>query len=239
VLAGAVLIWAAATHIAASYLIFPHICGEPAHIAAGMEWLDRGKCTYEPMHPPLTRVAVTVGPWARSDSAVWSTDRFPATVRSPTPNLNYMYQAPPSRSASASRDATPENAVGETCNSDALAQTPSNSPCQATSWKRSVEPRLVRRRAHERGRAVDRWLVPTSLRWDHAEVVFHSAIGIGCGTSRSPVRSAPASTAHCSAAVRNLCIVDALPSSGAMSRARAERTALTAVHERGKWGSTS
>ena len=36
---------------------------EPAHIAAGMEWLSRGRYTYEPQHPPLARVAAAIGPY--------------------------------------------------------------------------------------------------------------------------------------------------------------------------------
>ena len=39
-------------------------CDEPAHLAAGMEWLDRGVYRYDEMHPPLARVAVALGPYA-------------------------------------------------------------------------------------------------------------------------------------------------------------------------------
>ncbi|MBM3762209.1 MAG: phospholipid carrier-dependent glycosyltransferase [Acidobacteria bacterium] len=38
---------------------------EPAHIAAGMEWLDKGRFIYEPKHPPLVRVAVALGPYLK------------------------------------------------------------------------------------------------------------------------------------------------------------------------------
>ncbi|HET7622785.1 MAG TPA: PQQ-dependent dehydrogenase, methanol/ethanol family [Gemmatimonadaceae bacterium] len=35
---------------------------EPAHIAAGMEWLRDGRYDYDPQHPPLARVAAALGP---------------------------------------------------------------------------------------------------------------------------------------------------------------------------------
>lgn len=49
--------------IAATYDVFSHTCDEPAHIAAGMEWLDKGTYTWEPQHPPLARVAAALGPY--------------------------------------------------------------------------------------------------------------------------------------------------------------------------------
>src|SRR5207245_11622376 len=36
---------------------------EPAHIACGMEWLDKGTFRLEPLHPPLARVAAAIGPY--------------------------------------------------------------------------------------------------------------------------------------------------------------------------------
>jgi hypothetical protein len=63
VLLATVIILAGMARIAATYAVFSHTYDEPAHIAAGMEWLDRGTYTYEPMHPPLARVAVAIGPW--------------------------------------------------------------------------------------------------------------------------------------------------------------------------------
>lgn len=44
-----------------TYRYFWQTCDEPAHIAAGMEWLDEGKYTYEPFHPPLARVMSALG----------------------------------------------------------------------------------------------------------------------------------------------------------------------------------
>jgi 4-amino-4-deoxy-L-arabinose transferase-like glycosyltransferase len=51
------------TRIALTYSVFSQTYDEPAHIAAGMEWLDRGQYVYEPMHPPLPRIAVALGPY--------------------------------------------------------------------------------------------------------------------------------------------------------------------------------
>lgn len=33
---------------------------EPAHIACGIEWLDRGTYTLDPLHPPLSRVLIGI-----------------------------------------------------------------------------------------------------------------------------------------------------------------------------------
>jgi hypothetical protein len=49
--------------IAATYTVFSHTFDEPAHIACGMEWLDKGVYRWEPQHPPLARVAVAMGPY--------------------------------------------------------------------------------------------------------------------------------------------------------------------------------
>ncbi len=47
--------------ISSTYSIFWQTWDEPAHIAAGMEWLDRKHYTYEPLHPPLARVMDALG----------------------------------------------------------------------------------------------------------------------------------------------------------------------------------
>ena len=49
--------------IVATYRVFSQTWDEPAHVAAGMEWLDKGTYTYEELHPPLARVAVALGPY--------------------------------------------------------------------------------------------------------------------------------------------------------------------------------
>ena len=46
-----------------TYRVFSQTFDEPAHIAAGMEWLDRGTYTLEPLHPPLARIAAAIGPF--------------------------------------------------------------------------------------------------------------------------------------------------------------------------------
>jgi len=58
-----VLIAIASVRIAATYTVFNHTSDEPAHIACGMEWLDKGLYQWEPQHPPLARVAAALGPY--------------------------------------------------------------------------------------------------------------------------------------------------------------------------------
>jgi len=52
----------ACLRIAATYRVFNQTWDEPAHIAAGLEWLERGEYTFEPLHPPLARVVFALGP---------------------------------------------------------------------------------------------------------------------------------------------------------------------------------
>ena len=49
--------------IVSTYHVFNQTTDEPAHLATGMEWLERGTYTLEPLHPPLARVAVAIGPY--------------------------------------------------------------------------------------------------------------------------------------------------------------------------------
>jgi Dolichyl-phosphate-mannose-protein mannosyltransferase len=49
--------------IVSTYSIFSQTTDEPAHVATGMEWLQRGTYTLEPLHPPLARIAVALGPY--------------------------------------------------------------------------------------------------------------------------------------------------------------------------------
>lgn len=53
----------AVVRIVSTYHVFGQIFDEPAHIAAGMEWLDNGTYTYEYLYPPFARVAVALGPF--------------------------------------------------------------------------------------------------------------------------------------------------------------------------------
>ena len=57
------LVLFASIRIIATYSVFSHTYDEPAHIACGMEWLDKGVYKWEPQHPPLARVATALGPY--------------------------------------------------------------------------------------------------------------------------------------------------------------------------------
>ena len=63
VVAAAVLTLVAVARIVSTYHDFNQAYDEPAHIACGMEWLDKGTFKMEPQHPPLPRVAVALGPY--------------------------------------------------------------------------------------------------------------------------------------------------------------------------------
>lgn len=52
-----------ALRIVTTYKIFNQTTDEPAHLATGMEWLQRGTYNIEPLHPPLARVAIALGPY--------------------------------------------------------------------------------------------------------------------------------------------------------------------------------
>jgi hypothetical protein len=58
-----ILILIASVRIAATYSVYSHTSDEPAHIACGVEWLEKGIYHYEAQHPPLARVAVALGPY--------------------------------------------------------------------------------------------------------------------------------------------------------------------------------
>jgi hypothetical protein len=62
--------------IASTYRVFNNFYDEPAHIAAGMEWLDRGTFTLEPQHPPLSRVASALLPWLAGEKSHGNTHMF-------------------------------------------------------------------------------------------------------------------------------------------------------------------
>jgi hypothetical protein len=72
-----VLVLFATLRIVATYTVFNHTADEPAHIACGMEWLDRGSYTLEAQHPPLARVAAAAGPYLLGARTVYT----PRTVR--------------------------------------------------------------------------------------------------------------------------------------------------------------
>jgi len=57
------LVLIASARIISTYTVFNHTVDEPAHLAAGMEWLSAGKYLYEDLHPPLARVMGALGPF--------------------------------------------------------------------------------------------------------------------------------------------------------------------------------
>ena len=66
----------AVARIVSTYRVFNATFDEPAHLATGMEWLDKGQYTIESLHPPLARVAVALGPYldgirSQGHSALW------------------------------------------------------------------------------------------------------------------------------------------------------------------------
>jgi len=58
-----VLAIVAVGRIADTHHVYSDTYDEPHHIAAGMEWLERGTFTFEPKHPPLGKVAAALGPY--------------------------------------------------------------------------------------------------------------------------------------------------------------------------------
>ena len=57
------LVSVGAARIISTYRVFSQTTDEPEHLAAGMEWLERGTYTLGTVHPPLARVAVALGPY--------------------------------------------------------------------------------------------------------------------------------------------------------------------------------
>ena len=73
-----VLIAAAVMQIVSTYRVFSTTADEPATVAGGMEWLDRGTYNLDNTHPPLARIAVALGPYLEglrlpTDSDDWAT----------------------------------------------------------------------------------------------------------------------------------------------------------------------
>lgn len=54
---------AASAVIVSIYGTFSETVDEPVHIAAGMQWLDRGSYTYQIANPPLARIAAAIPPY--------------------------------------------------------------------------------------------------------------------------------------------------------------------------------
>ncbi|MGH7332192.1 MAG: hypothetical protein ACREKS_05465 [Candidatus Rokuibacteriota bacterium] len=58
-----VLLALATARVILTYPVYSHTVDEPAHLACGMEWLDRGTYTRNPHHPPLARILAALGPY--------------------------------------------------------------------------------------------------------------------------------------------------------------------------------
>ena len=57
----AVLVAVASARIISTYCVLSHTIDEPAHMGAGMEWLEAHRYTFEDQHPPLARIAGALG----------------------------------------------------------------------------------------------------------------------------------------------------------------------------------
>jgi hypothetical protein len=75
-IAAAAVMLLASVAIVRTHGVYSGTFDEPSHVAAGMEWLDQGRFTYEPMNPPLARVAVAVGPYLAGIRSFGSESRW-------------------------------------------------------------------------------------------------------------------------------------------------------------------
>src|SRR5437762_3478271 len=73
-LVAAVAIWSTAR-------VFSATVDEPAHIAAGMQWLTTNRYDYDLNHPPLGRVAAALGPFLDGARGAGTSDLFEEGVR--------------------------------------------------------------------------------------------------------------------------------------------------------------
>jgi hypothetical protein len=72
----ALLVVIAIVRIISTYQRFNATFDEPAHLATGMQWIDRGQYNIESLHPPLARVFIALGPYidgirSKGHQAVW------------------------------------------------------------------------------------------------------------------------------------------------------------------------
>ncbi|WP_319583389.1 hypothetical protein [uncultured Pseudodesulfovibrio sp.] len=71
-----VLITVASLRIFSAQTAFVQVYDEPAHIACGMEWLDKGTYQYECQHPPLTRIMAALGPYIAGSTSMGKSDMW-------------------------------------------------------------------------------------------------------------------------------------------------------------------
>jgi len=87
------LLGIAVARIVSTYNIFNQTFDEPAHLATGMEWLDKGTYTYEQEHPPVARIAIAFGPfrsglrsmggkdiWIEGNQILYARDQYTHTL---------------------------------------------------------------------------------------------------------------------------------------------------------------
>ncbi|HWE48569.1 MAG TPA: glycosyltransferase family 39 protein [Bryobacteraceae bacterium] len=65
ILAVAALIVIAAIEVSSTWKVFSPTVDEPFHIAAGMQWLDKGSYSYGLENPPLARAVIAIGPYLK------------------------------------------------------------------------------------------------------------------------------------------------------------------------------
>lgn len=61
------LVAAAAFAVLSTARVFSATVDEPAHIAAGLQWLSTGEYTYDVPHPPLGRIVLAAGPYLHGE----------------------------------------------------------------------------------------------------------------------------------------------------------------------------
>ena len=60
--------------IVSTYSVFSQTFDEGVHLAAGMEWLDRGSYSYDTINGPLPRIAVALGPYLAGSRSLGNAD---------------------------------------------------------------------------------------------------------------------------------------------------------------------
>ena len=67
---GIAIVMIALAAIVHTWTIFSQTVDEPAHVAAGVEWLEAGQYVLDPQHPPFARIFLGVGPVLRGATYV-------------------------------------------------------------------------------------------------------------------------------------------------------------------------
>jgi hypothetical protein len=69
--------------VASTARTFSVTVDEPAHLAAGIQWLSTGHAGYDPQHTPLARIVIALGPYLRGARSVGKPSAFDegATLR--------------------------------------------------------------------------------------------------------------------------------------------------------------